>query len=84
MYLFFVRAFNDIDHITPIVWKMGRDSYPVGVYCLNPEYDLQHDYRLLFLRRQGIKVNYIFDEFGRALGLKHHFMRWISRTCFKS
>ena len=28
MYLFFVRAFNDIDHITPIVWKMNQDNYP--------------------------------------------------------
>ena len=40
MYLFFVREFNDIDHITPIVWKMGQDNYPVAVYCLNPQYDL--------------------------------------------
>jgi hypothetical protein len=32
MYLFFVREFNDIDHITPIVWKMQRDNFPVAVY----------------------------------------------------
>jgi hypothetical protein len=82
MYLFFVREFNDIDHITPIVWKMGQDNYPVVVYCLNPQYDLQRDYRLQFLKKQGIKVNYIFDEFGRALGPKHLIMRLISRTCF--
>jgi len=82
MYLFFVREFNDIDHITPIVWKMGQDNYPVAVYCLNPQYDLQRDYRLLFLKKKGIKVNYIFDEFGRALGPKHLIMRLISRTCF--
>ena len=67
MYIFFVREFNDIDHITPIVWKMKQDDYPVAVYCLNPKYDLHHDYRLRFLRKQGVKVNYIFDEFGRAL-----------------
>ncbi len=82
MYLFFVREFNDIDHITPIVWKMGQDNYPVAVYCLNPQYDLQSDYRLQFLKKQGIKVNFIFDEFGRTLGLKHFIMRLISRICF--
>ena len=82
MYLFFVREFNDIDHITPIVWKMGQDNYPVAVYCLNPQYDLQRDYRLQFLKKQGIRVNYIFDAFGRELGLKHLIMRFISRTCF--
>jgi hypothetical protein len=40
MHLFFVRDFNDIDHITPVVWKMKGDNHPVAVYCLNPEYDI--------------------------------------------
>jgi len=65
MYLFFVREFNDIDHITPIVWRMGQDNYPVAVYCLNPQYDLQGDYRLSFLKKHGIPVKYIFDVFSR-------------------
>jgi hypothetical protein len=82
MYLFFVREFNDIDHITPIVWKMRLDNYPVAVLCLNPEYDLRHDYRLRFLKKQGVKVKYVFDEFSRALGPSHFFMRLISRICF--
>jgi hypothetical protein len=82
MYLFFVREFNDIDHITPIVWKMKQDDYPVAVYCLNPKYDLHRDYRLQFLRTQRVKVNYIFDEFGRALGPIHLVMRFIGRICY--
>ena len=82
MYLFFVREFNDIDHITPIVWKMQRDNFPVAVFCLNPEYDLHGDYRLRFLRNRGVKVTYIFDEFNRALGPIHLIMRFIGRTCF--
>jgi hypothetical protein len=82
MYLFFVREFNDIDHMTPVVWKMGTDDFPVAVYCLNPEYDIRRDYRLEFLRTKGIKVNFIFDEFGRTLGPLHRLMRIISRTCF--
>ena len=82
MYLFFIREFNDIDHITPIVWKMRRDNYPVAVYCLNPEYDLQNDYRIQFLKQQDVKVVYIFDECGQALGLLHRITRFVSRTCF--
>jgi hypothetical protein len=82
MYLFFIREFNDIDHITPIVWKMKQDNYPVAVYCLNPEYDLQHDYRIQFLKQQDIKVDYIFDECSQTLGLLHFMMRFISRMCF--
>ncbi len=75
MYLFFVRAFNDIDHITPIVWKMWRDDFSVGVYCINPEYDIQHDYRLDFLKRLGIKVDFIYNDFDQGLGLLHRIMR---------
>jgi hypothetical protein len=54
----------------------------VAVYCLNPEYDLQSDYRIQFLKQQGIKVGYVFDECGQALGLLHRITRFISRTCF--
>ena len=68
MYLFFVRHFNDIDHITPIVWKMNKDDYPVAVYCLNPRYDIHNDYRLLFLAKQGIKIDYIHKDFGQKSG----------------
>jgi hypothetical protein len=71
MYLFFVRHFNDIDHITPIVWRMSRDDYPVAVYCLNPRYDIYNDYRLLFLAKQGIKVDYIYSDFGQNSGRLH-------------
>jgi hypothetical protein len=82
MYLFFVRSFNDIDHITPVVWRIGKDNFPVAVYCMNPEFDILRDYRLEFLRKSGINVNYIFDEFGQTLGPIHWVMRVISRTCF--
>ena len=61
MYLFFVRDFNDIDHITPIVWKMKGDNYPVAVYCINPEYDIQSDYRLNYLKELGVEVDFIYD-----------------------
>jgi hypothetical protein len=82
MYLFFVRAFNDIDHITPIVWKMWQDNYPVALFCWSPDYDLHRDHRLQFLRKKGIKVNYLFDEFQGALGLNHRMMRFVTRVCF--
>jgi hypothetical protein len=82
MYLFLVRAFNDIDHITPIVWKMWQDNYPVALFCRSPDYDLHRDYRLRFLIKQGVKVNYIFDEFDQSLGFNHRMTRFIGRICF--
>ena len=82
MHLFFIRHFNDVDHITPIVWKMNRCNQPVAVYCLNPEYDLNGDYRLRFLKQLGVHVNFIYDEFYQELGLKHRKLRLISRVSF--
>ena len=76
MYLFFVRAFNDIDHMTPVVWKMNMDKYPVIVYCMNPEYDIGSDYRLTFLKEQGVKVDFIFNDFNQELGLLYGLMRF--------
>jgi hypothetical protein len=75
MYLFFVRAFNDVDHITPIVWKMNRENHSVAVYCINPEYDIQSDYRLSFLRTCGISVDFIYNDFGDKLGGVHRALR---------
>jgi hypothetical protein len=82
MYLFFVREFNDIDHITPIVWRMNGDHYPVAVYCLNPAYDIQKDYRLEFLKQSGVGVDYVYDAFPSTMGFPQRFMRWLSRMCF--
>jgi hypothetical protein len=75
MYLFFVRAFNDIDHIAPIVWKMNRDSHPAAVYCINPEYDIQSDYRLSFLHANGVTVDFLYNDFGDGLGRLHWLLR---------
>ena len=82
MYLFFVRAFNDIDHITPIVWKMIMDKYPVSVYCIDPEYDIDNDYRLNFLRERGVKVDLIYNDFDQYLGFLHGIIRFLFLRSF--
>ena len=77
MHLFFIRHFNDIDHMTPIIWKMAQRNYPVEVYCINPACDLKKDYRLNFLKQNGVKVDYIFSHFDHALGLRHKIRRFL-------
>jgi len=83
MYLFFVRDFNDIDHITPIVWKMKGDNYPVAVYCINPEYDIQSDYRLNYLKELGVEVDFIYNVFDEQLGWLHRILRSLLRQCLE-
>jgi hypothetical protein len=82
MYLFFIRAFNDVDHLTPIVWKMSNDKHPVAVYCMNPEYDIRNDYRLDFLEQLGVPVAYIYDAFDRDLGALHRVLRFLFQRSF--
>jgi len=81
MHLFFVRDFNDIDHITPVVWKMKRGNYPVAVYCINPEYDIESDYRLNFLKESGVKVDYIYNVFDQHSGWLHRAIRFLYLRC---
>ncbi len=81
MHLFFVRAFNDIDHITPVVWKMKRGNYPVAVFCINPEYDIQSDYRLNFLIELGITVDSIYNVFDQQMGWLHRIIRFLFWRC---
>ena len=68
MYLFFVRHFNDIDHIAPVVWRMKQDRYPVAVYCMNPRYEIAADYRLQFLKNIGVPVDYLHHAFDQKRG----------------
>jgi hypothetical protein len=82
MYIFFIREFNDIDHMTPVIWKMAKNNYPVSVYCFNPEYDLKRDYRIAFLRKNGVRIRYIFDECNQVLGPMHFINRTVSKACF--
>jgi hypothetical protein len=82
MYLFFIRHFNDIDHLTPIAWRMKRDNLPVRVFCINPAYDLTSDYRINFLRANGIRVDYIYSAFDQGLGLRHRLYRFLFLRLF--
>lgn len=81
MYLFFIRHFNDIDHTTPIVWKLIKDNYPVTVYCMNPLYDIRNDYRLLFLKNQGATVDYIHEAFDQHRGIFFIIMQALVKKC---
>ena len=81
MYLFFIRHFNDIDHTTPIVWKLIKDNYPVAVYCMNPLYDIRNDYRLQFLKNQGATVDYLHEALDQHRGIFYNILQALVRNC---
>ena len=84
MYLFFVRHFNDIDHLTPVAWKLHKGSYQVAVFCMNLRYDIRQDYRLRFLKDQGVPVDYLYDAFYEKRGLLHQFLNSLIRKSYKA
>ena len=59
----FFRAYNDIDHITPILYKIKTltKSIEISVILLEFKTDLTNDYRLKFLSSLGIKIIHL-DE----------------------
>jgi hypothetical protein len=62
--LFIIRAYNDIDHITPIVYKMNLEhpDIPVNVLIYNVINDYSSDYRVKFLKNMDIPITHIFDH----------------------
>lgn len=62
MYLFFVRRNNDIDHMAPIAYALAaRAGARTGILCQEPLYDLNGDYRLMYLRGSlGADVDYLY------------------------
>jgi hypothetical protein len=56
---------------------MNQENYPVAVYCINPKYDIDADYRLDFLKEQGVIVDSIYDAFDQKLNAIHHAMRYL-------
>jgi len=84
MFLFFVRHFNDIDHLTPVAWKMKRANHPVAVYGMNPRFDYRSDYRLRFLKDLGISVDYLHNQFDGQRGGFHELLNSVMRKAFSS
>jgi hypothetical protein len=54
---------------------MKQDNYPVAVYCINPRYDINNDYRLKFLKELGVTVESIYDVYEQKINGLQHTMR---------
>ena len=59
--LFLLRTYNDIDHITPVIWKTARSGWPT--FFLFVDKDYSEDYRIKFIEEHGAKkIRSIFIE----------------------
>ena len=51
--LFLLRAYNDIDHIAPIIWKSVAAGWRVFFVFVDSDYS--EDYRIKFVSAQGAR-----------------------------
>lgn len=61
--VFFLRAYNDIDHIVPVIYKwLSTENVPTDIIITSSR-DYLNDYRIQFLRQfENLNVHFI-DEF---------------------
>ncbi|MGD9079386.1 MAG: hypothetical protein PVG96_08600 [Desulfobacterales bacterium] len=83
MYIFFIRQFADLDHATPIIYKMAqKGSTAIRVLCQNLDYDIRTDFIIKYLREElGIKTDYSYSLYANGV-LKRilaAFVLWIRR-----
>ena len=59
---FFLRAYNDIDHFAPIIWKcVKKGDNPLVVFTT--DIDFKNDYRIKFLQKEGnIEIFQFLDK----------------------
>ena len=81
MIIFFIREFNDVDHLVPIIYKLAvSSSRRIRVLCQNPAFDITNDFRLKYLREKcGIKAEYIYTCY--CPSLIHRFFAFL--ICYK-
>lgn len=59
--LYLLRRNNDIDHIAPVVYRLARRQWSSVALCQDPFYELEHDFRLQYLRaNHGVRVDYAY------------------------
>ncbi|MCB1984845.1 MAG: hypothetical protein KDF49_05400, partial [Nitrosomonas sp.] len=69
--LFFLRHYNDIDHITPVIYKWADSGHQCNVVLLGSA-KFRRDYRIQFLKQlSGVRVAHMREVLGWL-----HFLKW--------
>ena len=66
MFHFYLRHNNDIDNITPVIYRMNKEGHECKVFIYQRHAFAEHDYRLEFLRGLGISY-YMVDNIATTL-----------------
>jgi hypothetical protein len=60
--LFFIKTYNDLDHISPLIWRAIKDGTNPILIFIN-KYPFDSDYRVKFLKNEGkLEILCITDD----------------------
>jgi hypothetical protein len=78
--IFFLRHYNDIDHITPVIHEWLLKEQNAASVIITSEPDDVSDFRLQFLQdKYGIPIRWIGDYSSFPHGHLHRFAQWTER-----
>jgi len=61
VYHFYLRHNNDTDNIVPVVYRMNKEGFGCRVFVYQNHVGLKDDYRLEFLKGEGVPVTHTAD-----------------------
>jgi len=77
--IFFFRAYNDIDHMTPILYKLHKrhSDIDLEVLIIDLNDDYKEDFRISFLLKNNIKIKHIVDYLNFPKKIKTVYLKLI-------
>jgi len=78
VYIFCFQAYNDIDHMTPVIDRLRRDHSDIDVVgvIFAPHSRFKNDFRIRHLESIGVPISHVIDHIGggtRPVWLSHLF-----------
>jgi hypothetical protein len=77
--IFFIRRYNDIDHIAPIIYKMASSNeFDIEIFCLNIDLQLKSNYNLKYLRDKfNLRAKYYYFE--NSKNIRHVIIKIVTK-----
>jgi hypothetical protein len=81
-FIFFIRAGNDMDHIVPVIYKLGEVKPGARIFVYLADYlaSYDNDFRMKFLASRGVVIRHVTDEFGWPPFVRNLYFRLVKSS----
>ncbi len=81
--LFFLRHYNDIDHMVPVIWKWTSMTGIPSVVIISNTPEILHDFRIQLLQKLDNLEIHLIDEFIPPESSQYNNYTWAIRILYK-